>query len=118
MKIYSKKSDILDNLGKDKKDTKYLDRAIERWEVLCYGWYYIKKDDLIGEAMNILLWENAELKKEIENISENSEELEEARVNMEYYKNEAEEERDKRVALESVLDSLRAKGMDIGYVNE
>ena len=127
MKIYSKKSDILDNLGKDKKDTKYLDRAIERWEVLCYGWYYIKKDDLIGEAMNILLWENAELKKEIENISENSEELEEAkvneeleeaRVNVEYYKNEAEEERDKRVALESVLDGLRAKGISIGYANE
>ena len=47
-----------------------------------------------------------------------NEELEEARVNVEYYKNEAEEERDKRVALESVLDSLRAKGMDIGYINE
>jgi hypothetical protein len=34
MKIYNKKSDILVDLGKDKKDTKYLDRAIERGEVL------------------------------------------------------------------------------------
>ena len=68
--------------------------------------------------LEILIGEVELLKEVVENISEGNEELEEARVNMEYYKNEAEEERDKRVALESVLDSLRAKGMDIGYVNE
>ena len=39
-------------------------------------------------------------------------------ANVEYYKNEAEEANDKVVALESVLDNLRAKGLDIGYANE
>jgi hypothetical protein len=34
MKIYNKKSEILRDLGKDAKDIRYLDRAIERGEVL------------------------------------------------------------------------------------
>ena len=117
--IYNKKSELLEDLGKDKKDTRYLDRAMERGEILMIDGYYIPKDALVGKVVELLVWENSELKKEIENFSDNfsdwNKELEEARVNMEYYKNEAEEERDKRVALESVLDSLRAKGMDIGY---
>lgn len=118
MKIYNKKSDILVDLGKDKKDTKYLDRAIERGEVLeCWG-YYIKKDDLLAEAMNILVIENKQLKEKVESFSDISEKLEEAKANEEYYKNEAEEANDKVVALESVLDNLRAKGLDIGYANE
>ena len=118
MKIYNKKSDILVDLGKDKKDTKYLDRAIERGEVLeCWG-YYIKKDDLLAEAMNILVIENKQLKEKVESFSGISEKLEEAKANEEYYKNEAEEANDKVVALESVLDNLRAKGLDIGYANE
>jgi hypothetical protein len=37
---------------------------------------------------------------------------------MEYYKQEAEEANDKVVALESVVDNLRAKWLDIGYANE
>ena len=118
MKIYNKKSDILVDLGKDKKDTKYLDRAIERGEVLeCWG-YYIKKDDLLAEAMNILLRDNKQLKEKVESFSDISEKLEEAKANEEYYKNEAEEANDKVVALESVLDNLRAKGLDIWYANE
>ena len=118
MKIYNKKSDILVDLGKDKKDIRYLDRAIERGEVLeCWG-YYIKKDDLLAEAMNILLRDNKELKEKVESFSDISEKLEEAKANEEYYKNEAEEANDKVVALESVLDNLRAKGLDIGYANE
>ena len=118
MKIFNKKSDILVDLGKDKKDTKYLDRAIERGEVLeCWG-YYIKKDDLLAEAMNILVIENKQLKDKVESFSDISEKLEEAEANVEYYKNEAEEANDKVVALESVLDNLRAKGLDIWYANE
>lgn len=118
MKIYNKKSDILVDLGKDKKDIRYLDRAIERGEVLeCWG-YYIKKDDLLAEAMNILVIENKQLKEKVESFSGISEKLEEAKANEEYYKNEAEEANDKVVALESVLDNLRAKGLDIGYANE
>lgn len=117
--IYNKKSELLEDLGKDRKDTRYLDRAMERWEIIMIDGYYIPKDALVGKVVEILVWENSELKKEIENFSENfsdnSEELNEARVNVEYYKNEAEEERDKRVALESVLDGLREKGISIGY---
>ena len=115
MKIFNKKSDILVDLGKDKKDTKYLDRAIERGEVLeCWG-YYIKKDDLLAEAMNILVIENKQLKDKVESFSGISEELEEAKANEEYYKNEAEEANDKVVALESVLDNLREKGINIWF---
>ncbi len=118
MKIYNKKSDILVDLGKDKKDTKYLDRAIERGEVLeCWG-YYIKKDDLLAEAMNILIVENNQLREKVESFSEKAEKIEELETNVEYYKNEAEEANDKVVALESVLDNLRAKGLDIWYANE
>ena len=113
MKIYNKKSDILESLGKDKKDTKYLDRAIERGEILNDGGYYIKKDDLLAEAMNILVIENKQLRDKVESFSDISEKLEEAEANTEYYKNEADEANDKVVALESVLDTLRAKGLDI-----
>lgn len=117
--IYNKKSELLEDLGKDRKDTRYLDRAMERWEIVMIDGYYMPKDALVGKVVEILVWENSELKKEIEKVSENfsdnSEELNEAKINAEYYKNEAEEERDKRVALESVLDGLREKGISIGY---
>ena len=118
LRIFNKKSDILRNLGKDAKDTKYLDRAIERNEIVCYGGYFIKKNELVGEAMRLLYNDNQILKERVENFSEAKEELEEAKANVEYYKNEAEEEKDKRVALESVLDNLREKGIDISYANE
>lgn len=118
MRIYNKKSDILVQLGKDKKDTKYLDRAIERGDVLCVDGYYIIKDELVWEAFKILLGENEKLKEEIKNSSGNSERVQELETNVEYYKNEAEEANDKVVALESVLDNLRNRGIDIGYANE
>lgn len=125
MKIYSKKSDILGSLGKDKKDTKYLDRAIERGEVVSYGGYFIKKDEFVGEAMRLLYNDNQILKARVENFSEKQEKLKEMEaarkeleINVEYYKKEAEEANDKVVALESVLDNLRAKGLDIWYANE
>jgi predicted nuclease with TOPRIM domain len=118
MKIFNKKSDILVDLGKDKKDTKYLDRAIERGEVLeCCG-YYIKKDELIGYTMNILLRDNRELKEKVESFSDISEKLEEAEANVEYYAKENEELSDKNAALESILDNLRERGIDIHYGNE
>ena len=118
MKIYNKKSDILRDLGKDAKDIRYLERAIERGEVVSYGGYFIKKDELIGEAMRLLYNDNQILKERVENFSERQEKLKEMEANVEYYKNEAEEANDKVVALESVLDNLRAKGLDIGYANE
>ena len=118
MKIFNKKSDILRDLGKDAKDIRYLERAIERGEVVSYGGYFIKKDEFVGEAMRLLYNDNQILKERVENFSEKQEKLKEAEANVEYYKNEAEEANDKVVALESVLDNLRAKGLDIGYANE
>ena len=122
LRTYKKKSDILVSLGKASDDTRYLDRALERGEVVRLDINGVESFAPYKEVeryfLEILIGEVELLKEVVENISEGNEELEEARVNMEYYKNEAEEERDKRVALESVLDSLRAKGMDIGYVNE
>lgn len=118
MKIYNKKSDILRDLGKDAKDIRYLERAIERGEVVSYGGYFIKKDEFVGEAMRLLYNDNQILRARVENFSEKQEKIEELETNVEYYKNEAEEANDKVVALESVLDNLRAKGLDIGYANE
>lgn len=113
MKIYNKKSDILVDLGKDKKDTKYLDRAVERGEVVEIGGYYIIKDELVGYTINILLRDNKELKDKVESFSGISEKLEEAEANVEYYKQDAEESRDRLVAAESILDELRTKGFNI-----
>jgi predicted metal-dependent phosphotriesterase family hydrolase len=113
MKIFNKKSDILRDLGKDAKDIRYLERAIERGEIVSYGGYFIKKDEFVGEAMRLLYNDNQILRARVENFSEAREKIDELETNVEYYKNEAEEANDKVVALESVLDNLRAKGLDI-----
>lgn len=118
LRIYNKKSDILVDLGKDKKDTKYLDRAVERGEVVEIGGYYIIKDELVWYTINILLRDNKQLKEKVESFSGISEELEEAKANEEYYKQEAEEANDKKAALESILDNLRESGVDIHYGDE
>lgn len=118
MRIYNKKSDILVQLGKDKKDTKYLDRAIERGEVLCVDGYYILKDELIAYVFEMLYTENITLKTKVENGFDKEEELNEAKANVEYYAKENEELSDKNAALESILDNLRERGADIHYGNE
>ena len=118
MKIYNKKSEILRDLWKDTKDIRYLERAVERGEVVEVSGYYIIKDELVWYTINILLRDNKQLKEKVESFSGISEELEEARANEEYYKNEAEEANDKLVAAESILDELRAKGFNIWYANE
>lgn len=118
MKIYNKKSEILRDLGKDAKDIRYLERAVERGEVVEISGYYIIKDELVGYTINILLRDNKELKEKVESFSDISEKLEEAEANVEYYKQDAEENRDRLVAAESILDELRAKGFNIWYANE
>ena len=65
-----------------------------------------------------MLRDNKELKEKVESFSGISEKLEEAKANVEYYKQDAEESRDRLVAAESILDELRAKGFNIGYANE
>lgn len=122
LRTYKKKSDILVSLGKASDDTRYLDRAMERGEVIKLNINWVDSYAIYKEVekyfLGILVWEVETISGALENVSDNSEELEEAQANVEYYKNEAEEANDKVVALESVLDNLRAKGLDIGYANE
>jgi hypothetical protein len=113
MKIYNKKSEILRDLGKDAKDIRYLERAVERGEVVEISGYYIIKDELVSYVVRIVLGENERLKEEIKNCSENSEKVQELEANVEYYKNEAQDANDKNAALESILDNLRSKGYPI-----
>ena len=122
LRTYKKKSDILVALGKASDDTRYLDRAMERGEVVKLNINWVDSYAIYKEVekyfLGILVWEVETISEALENVSDNSEELEEAQANVEYYKNEAEEANDKVVALESVLDNLRAKGLDIWYANE
>ena len=122
LRTYKKKSDILVSLGKASDDTRYLDRAMERGEVIKLNINWVDSYAIYKEVekyfLGILVWEVETISEALENVSDNSEEVEELKTNVEYYKNEAEEANDKVVALESVLDNLRAKGLDIGYANE
>ena len=122
LRTYKKKSDILVSLGKASDDTRYLDRAMERWEVIRLNINGVESYAVYKEVekyfLGILVWEVELLREGLENSSGDNEALEEAQANVEYYKNEAEEANDKVVALESVLDNLRAKGLDIWYANE
>lgn len=122
LRTYKKKSDILVQLGKASDDTRYLDRAMERGEVIVLNINWVESYAIYKEVekyfLGILVGEVETISGALENSSENSEELEEAKANVEYYKNEAEEANDKVVALESVLDNLRNKGIDIGYAND
>ena len=119
LRTYKKKSDILVSLGKASDDTRYLDRAMERWEVIRLNINGVESYAVYKEVekyfLGILVWEVELLREGIENSSGDSEALEEAQANVEYYKNEAEEEKDKRIALESVLDNLREKGVNIWF---
>lgn len=122
LRTYKKKSDILVSLGKASDDTRYLDRAMERGEVVKLNINWVDSYAIYKEVekyfLGILVWEVETISEALENSSESSEEVEELKTNVEYYKNEAEEANDKVAALESVLDNLRAKGLDIGYANE
>lgn len=122
LRTYKKKSDILVALGKASDDTRYLDRAMERGEVVKLNINWVDSYAIYKEVeryfLGILVWEVEIISEALENVSENSEELEEAKANIEYYKNEAEEANDKNAALESILDNLRSKGYPIWYADE
>ena len=120
LRTYKKKSDILVQLGKASDDTRYLDRAMDRGEVIVLNINWVESYAIYKEVekyfLGILVWEVETISKALENDS--SEELEEAKANVEYYAKENEELSDKNAALESILDNLRNKGIDIGYANE
>jgi hypothetical protein len=120
LRTYKKKSDILVQLGKASDDTRYLDRAMDRGEVIVLNINWVDSYAVYKEVekyfLGILVWEVETISEALENDS--SEELEEAKANVEYYAKENEELSDKNAALESILDNLRNKGIDIGYANE
>lgn len=122
LRTYKKKSDILVQLGKASDDTRYLDRAMDRGEVIVLNINWVESYAVYKEVekyfLGILVWEVETISEALENCSENSDELEEAKANVEYYAKENEELSDKNAALESILDNLRNKGIDIGYANE
>jgi len=122
LRTYKKKSDILVQLGKASDDTRYLDRAMDRGEVIVLNINWVESYAVYKEVekyfLGILVWEVETISGALESSSENSEELEEAKANVEYYAKENEELSDKNAALESILDNLRNKGIDIGYANE
>jgi len=119
LRIYKKKSDILVQLGKASDDTRYLDRAMERGEVIVLNINWVNYYGIYKEVekyfLGILVWEVETISGALEKSSGSSEELEEAKANVEYYAKENEELSDKNAALESILDNLRAKGIDIWY---
>lgn len=122
LRTYKKKSDILVSLGKASDDTRYLDRAMERWEVIRLNINWVESYAIYKEVekyfLGILVWEVETISGALENSSGNDEALKEAQANVEYYAKENEELSDKNAALESILDNLRNEGIDIGYANE
>jgi hypothetical protein len=120
LRTYKKKSDILVQLGKASDDTRYLDRAMDRGEVIVLNINWVESYAVYKEVekyfLGVLVWEVETISEALENDS--SDELEEAKANVEYYAKENEELSDKNAALESILDNLRNKGIDIGYANE
>ena len=119
LRTYKKKSDILVSLGKASDDTRYLDRAMERWEVIRLNINGVESYAVYKEVekyfLGILIGEVELLREGLENSSGDSEALAEAEANVEYYEKENNELRDKNVALESILDGLREKGVDIHF---
>ena len=118
LRTYKKKSDILVQLGKASDDTRYLDRAMERGEVIVLNINWVDSYAVYKEVEKYFL---GILVGEVELLSSlggDSEALEEAQANVEYYAKENEELSDKNAALESILDNLRNKGIDIWYAND
>ena len=107
--IYNKKSELLEDLGKDKKDTRYLDRAMERREIVMIDGYYIPKDALVSTVIGLLIWENKELKEKVESFSEISERMEEMEANIKYYEMENEELRNDNKDKENKLNDIMEK---------
>ena len=118
LRTYKKKSDILVQLGKASDDTRYLDRAMDRGEVIVLNINWVESYAIYKEVEKYFL---GILVGEVELLSSlggDSEALAEAQANVDYYAKENEELSDKNAALESILDNLRNKGIDIGYGND
>ena len=107
--IYNKKSELLEDLGKDRKDIRYLDRAMERWEVIMIDGYYIPKDALVATVIGLLVKGNKELEERIESFSEINEKVEEMEANLKYYEMENDELRNDNKDKENKLNDIMEK---------
>lgn len=67
--IYWTKKEVLEALGKNEKDVRYLDRAIARWDVVEEWWGYI----IMKEYVENLQWKVKQLEKELQKEKEKSE---------------------------------------------
>lgn len=114
--IYNKKSELLEDLGKDRKDIRYLDRAMERWEVIMIDGYYIPKDALVATVIGLLVKGNKELEERIESFSEINEKVEEMEANLKYYEIENAELEAKNKDNENKLNEIMDK-YGIGYAS-
>lgn len=129
---YYKKKDILERLGKDGKDVRYLERAVARWEVIEeQGRWSIADDDnevwVLLERIKELEAEVKELKKsewlnslnfeQTADILKLKEELEEALANADYYR-EAYDEllEDRRNRLEKGFKWIKANPNKVKFV--
>ena len=79
---FRKKGELLEYLGKDKKDVRLIDRMIVRGEVKRENSMYIYEDD--KEVIEWLKKENDELKKGIKNLTDKIEQLENELANTEW----------------------------------
>lgn len=91
MEFETKKA-LLEYLGKDSNDRKLVDRMMARWEVRMKDWMYIlvDKDSIIHELEEEIKRLKSEPKQVVESdsweVQKIKEELEEAKVNCDYYK--------------------------------
>lgn len=84
--LFSKKKDLLEYKWKNPNDNKLVDRWILQWKVVVVDGMYewVDKDEIIEELRNKV----AELEGKIAWFKESNWDLEELKVNCEYYKNE------------------------------
>lgn len=91
MEFETKKA-LLEYLGKDSNDRKLVDRMMARWEVRMKDWMYIlvDKDSIIHELEEEIKRLKSEPKQVVESdsweIQKLKEELEDAKINCDYWK--------------------------------
>ena len=92
MEWYETKKALLERLGKNPKDNKLVDRMLLDWRVELREWMYyiVDKDSIIHELEEEIKRLKSEPKQVVESdsweVQKLREELEEAKINCDYYK--------------------------------
>lgn len=82
-------AELLRHLGKNENDRSLVQRMVFRWEILRGDWVYILNDK--NKKIEELEGEIKKLRSEIATIKENNWDLEELKVNCEYWESKARE---------------------------